>query len=126
VACAAGLANLKIMEKDNLVANAAAMGARLLEGVTRAVGKSRIVGEVRGRGLMVCAELVTPDGSGRPLDGTEVAKIDRKAWDRGGIVYARGQVVRLAPPLCITREEVDTLVDIVAASIGELEGELTR
>jgi putrescine aminotransferase len=126
VACAAGLANLRIMEKDNLVANAEAMGARLLAGVTQAVGKSRIVGEVRGRGLMVCAELVAPDGSGRPLDGAEVAKLDRKAWDRGAIVYARGQVVRLAPPLCITRDEVDTLVDVVAASIGELEGELTR
>jgi adenosylmethionine-8-amino-7-oxononanoate aminotransferase len=126
VACAAGLANLKIMEQDNLVANAEAMGARLLDGLTHAVGKSRIVGEVRGRGLMTCAELVAPDGSGRPLDGAEVARLDRKAWDRGAIVYARGQVLRLAPPLCITREEIDALVDIVAASITELEHELRR
>jgi putrescine aminotransferase len=126
VACAAGLANLRIVEKDNLVANAEAMGARLLEGLTQAVDRRRIVGEVRGRGLMVCAELVTPDGTGRPLDGAAVARLDRKAWERGAIVYARGQVVRLAPPLCITREEIDRLVDIVAASIGELEGELTR
>jgi 4-aminobutyrate aminotransferase len=114
------------MEQDNLVANAEAMGARLLEGLTQAVGKSRLLGEVRGRGLMVCAELVAPDGSGRPLDGPEVARLDRKAWDRGAIVYARGQVVRLAPPLCITGQEIDALVDIVAASIAELEGELTR
>ncbi len=124
VACAAALANIQIMEKDNLVANAAAMGARLLDGLQQAVGKKRIVGEVRGRGLMVCAELVAPDGSGRPLDKELVAKLDRKAWDRGAIVYARGQVVRLAPPLCITPAEVDQLGDIVAASIGELEGEL--
>jgi adenosylmethionine-8-amino-7-oxononanoate aminotransferase len=75
---------------------------------------------------MVCAEFVAPDGSGRLLDGTEVAKLDRKAWDRGAIVYARGQVVRLAPPLCITADEVDRLVDIVAASIEELEREVTR
>ena len=54
------------------------------------------------------------------------SKLDRYAWDRGGIVYARGQVVRMAPPLCITAEEVDKLVDIVAASIGQLESELTR
>jgi len=124
VACAAALANIQIMEKDNLVANAAAMGAHLLDGLQQAVGKKRIVGEVRGRGLMVCAELVTPDGSGRPLDKELVARLDRKAWDRGAIVFARGQVVRLAPPLCITPAEVDQLVDIVAASIGELEGEL--
>ena len=124
VACAAALANIQIMEKDNLVANAAAMGARLLDGLQQAVGKKRIVGEVRGRGLMVCAELVAPDGSGRPLDKELVAKLDRKAWDRGAIVYARGPVVRLAPPLCITPAEVDQLVGIVAGSIEELEGEL--
>ncbi|PYN40224.1 MAG: hypothetical protein DME00_34985 [Candidatus Rokuibacteriota bacterium] len=124
VACAAALANIQIMEKDNLIANAEAMGARLRVGLQQAVGKKRIVGEVRGRGLLVCAELVNPDGSGRPLDKEKVARLDRKAWDRGAIVYARGQVVRLAPPLCITREEVDQLVDIVAASIGDLDAEL--
>ncbi len=125
VACAAALANIQIMEKDNLIANAEVMGERLRDGLQRAVGKTRIVGEVRGRGLLVCAELVEPNGSGRPLDKELVAQLDRKAWDRGAIVYARGQVVRLAPPLCITRDEVDQLVDIVAASIGELEAELT-
>jgi adenosylmethionine-8-amino-7-oxononanoate aminotransferase len=84
------------------------------------------VGEVRGRGLLVCAELVTPDGTHAPLDAGVVARLDRKAWERGAIVYARGQVVRLAPPLCITAAEVDRLVEIVAASIDELERELTR
>ena len=124
VACAAALANLQIMEKDHLVDNAAAMGARLLDGLQAAVGKRKIVGEVRGRGLLVCAELVDPSGSGRSLPQAEVAKLDRKAWDRGAIVYARGNVVRLAPPLCITRDEIDQLVGIVAASIEELETEL--
>ena len=124
VACAAALANIQIMEKDHLIENAEAMGARLRDGLQQAVGKKRIVGEVRGRGLLVCAELVEPDGSGRPLDRDKVARLDRMAWDRGAIVYARGQVIRLAPPLCITREEVDQLVDVVAASIGELDREL--
>ena len=81
---------------------------------------------MRGRGLLVCAELVTPDGARAPLDAARVATLDRKAWERGAIVYARGQVVRLAPPLCITAAEVDRLVEIVAASIDELERELTR
>jgi putrescine aminotransferase len=126
VACAAALANLQIMEKDNLVANAAAMGTRLLEGLQAAVGNSPLVGEVRGRGLLVCADLVEPNGSGKPLDKDSVAKLDRMAWDRGAIVYARGNVLRLAPPLCITREEVDTLVDIAASSIRDLERETAR
>jgi adenosylmethionine-8-amino-7-oxononanoate aminotransferase len=125
LACAAALANIQIMEKDNLIANAEVMGERLRDELQRAVGKKRIVGEVRGRGLLVCAELVEPNGSGRPLDKKLAAQLDRKAWDRGAIVYARDKVVRLAPPLCITREEVDQLVEIVAASIEELEAELT-
>jgi adenosylmethionine-8-amino-7-oxononanoate aminotransferase len=126
VACAAALANLKIMEKDNLVENAATMGTRLLAGLQAAIGTSRIVGEVRGRGLLVCAELVEPNGSGRPLDKDLVASLDRKAWDRGAIVYARGNVLRLAPPLCITPQEIDTLIDIVAGSVRELESETAR
>ncbi len=65
---------------------------------------------MRGRGLLVCVDLVEPDGSGKSLDPKTVAQLDRKAWDRGAIVYARGNVLRLAPPLCITAAEVDELV----------------
>jgi adenosylmethionine-8-amino-7-oxononanoate aminotransferase len=125
VACAAALANLRLMEQDHLVENAEAMGTRLREGLQRALAKSPLVGEVRGRGLLVCVDMVDPDGSGRALAGARVAALDRKAWDRGAIVYARGSVVRLAPPLCITAAETDQLVDIVADSIAELERELT-
>jgi adenosylmethionine-8-amino-7-oxononanoate aminotransferase len=124
VACAAALANLRIMEQDRLVENAATMGTRLRESLQAAVGRSPIVGEVRGRGLMVCVDFVQPDGSGRPLDGERVAALDRKAWDRGAIVYARGSVLRLAPPLCISAAEVDQLVGLVADSIAELQREL--
>jgi putrescine aminotransferase len=124
VACAAALANLRIMEQDRLIENAEKMGARLLDGLQAAVGRSPIVGEVRGRGLMVCVDFVEPDGSGRALDGQRVAELDRKAWERGAIVYARGTVLRLAPPLCISAAEVDQLVDIVADSIGALQKDL--
>jgi putrescine---pyruvate transaminase len=120
VACAAALANLKIMEQDRLVENAEVMGARLLEGIRGALAGVGIVGEVRGRGLMVCVDLVDPDDSGRPLDAKRVADLDREAWDRGAIVYARGSVLRLAPPLCITGEETDQLAGVVADSVRAL------
>src|SRR3989475_649706 len=126
VACAAALANLQIMEKDGLVANAETMGKRLLDGLQQAVGGTRIVGGARGRGLLVCGGLVAPEGWGTPRDAAEVAKLDRKAGERGAIVSARGRVVRLAPPLCITAAEGDHLVDVVAASVSELDAELTR
>jgi adenosylmethionine-8-amino-7-oxononanoate aminotransferase len=120
VACAAALANLKIMEQDRLVDNAALMGTRLLEGIREALKGVRIVGEVRGRGLMVCVDMVDPNGSGTPLDPKAVAELDREAWNRGAIVYARGNVLRLAPPLCITAEETDQLVSVVAESVRAL------
>jgi putrescine aminotransferase len=123
VACAAALANLRIMEQDRLIENAERMGARLLAGLQAALAGSAIVGEVRGRGLLVCVDLVAPDGSGRPLEAARVAELDRHAWERGAIVYARGSVLRLAPPLCITAAETDELVDIVSASVKALAAE---
>jgi adenosylmethionine-8-amino-7-oxononanoate aminotransferase len=126
VACAAALANLRIMEQDRLVENAEAMGTRLVEGLREALKKREIVGEVRGRGLLAAVELVEPGGSGRSLQAKHVAELDRKAWDRGAIVYAKGSVMRFAPPLCITSAEVDELVGIAADSIEALERDLTR
>jgi putrescine aminotransferase len=126
VACAAALANLQILEKDGLVANAEKMGYRLREGLQNALGGRPIVGEVRGRGLLVCVDLTEPDGSGRPLDGNRVKELDRKVWDRGAIVYRRGSVVRLAPPLCITSDEIDQLVGMVSESVMELERDLGK
>jgi 4-aminobutyrate aminotransferase-like enzyme len=114
------------MEQDRLVENAEKMGERLYEGLQARLGKRPIVGEVRGRGLMACVDMVEPDGSGRPLDPKRVADLDRKAWDRGAIVYARGNVLRLAPPLCITPKEVDELVGIVADSIDDLQRDIAR
>jgi len=126
VACAAALANLRIMEQDRLVENAETMGTRLVKGLREALKKREIVGEVRGRGLLAAVELVEPGGSGRSLEAKHVAELDRKAWDRGAIVYAKGSVMRFAPPLCITAPEVDELVGIAADSIEALERDLTR
>jgi adenosylmethionine-8-amino-7-oxononanoate aminotransferase len=126
VACAAGLANLRIIEQDRLVENAEQMGARLLAGLEEKLGQRPIVGEVRGRGLMVCVDLVEPDGAGRALPPARVAQLDRLAWERGAIVYARGSVLRLAPPLCISRQEVDQLVGIVVDSIEALQRDVEK
>ena len=120
VACAAALANLRIMEQDRLIENAAVQGTRLLEGIRGGLTGTKIIGEVRGRGLLVCVDLVDPDGSGKPLDAKIVADLDREAWSRGAIVYARGSVLRLAPPLCITNEETDQLVSVVVDSVRAL------
>lgn len=125
VACAAALANIQILEKENLAENSAVMGTRLRDGLTSALARYPIVGEVRGRGLMVCVDFVQPDGSVNPLDSKLVSSLNLKAWNKGAIVFARGRVLRLAPPLCIERAEVDELVNIVVDSVGELQTEVS-
>jgi putrescine aminotransferase len=126
VACAAALANLDIIEREGLVQNAGKMGARLQAGLEKAVGGLPIVGEVRSRGLMCCVDMVDPVERGKPLDKNLVQSLNARAWTRGAIPWAKGRVFRLAPPLCINAAEVDELVGIAAAAIGELQDELSR
>ena len=52
--------------------------------------------------------------------------LNARAWKRGAIPWAKGRVFRLAPPLCITPAEVDELAGIAAATIGDLQDELSR
>jgi putrescine---pyruvate transaminase len=124
LACAAALANLAVLESENMVANAATMGSRLVDRLLDAVGNRAIVADVRGRGLMACVELIEPDRSGRALPASTMSKLEHRIWQNGAIVYSKGSILRLAPPLCINAEEVDFLIKVVADSISELDQQL--
>lgn len=126
VACAAGLANLAIIERENLVRNAEIMGARLHDSIQKRIGGLPIVGEVRSRGLMVGVDMVDPERRKQPLAKDLVVSLNTRAWRRGAIPWAKGNIFRLAPPLCITAAEVDELARIVGDSISELQDEVTR
>ena len=126
VACAAALANLAIIERENLVQNAAAMGARLHAAIEARVGDLPIVGEVRSRGLMVAIDFTDPGRRDRPLDRERVASLNTRALDKGYIAMAKDSVLRLAPPLCISAGEVDELAQLVGETVRELQDEVTR
>jgi len=126
VACAAAIANLDIIEREGLVQNAEKMGARLHAALEKQLGGMAIVGEVRSRGLMCCVDMVDPQQRDKPLDRKLVQSLNARAWKRGAIPWAKGRVFRLAPPLCITPAEVDELAGIAAATIGDLQDELSR
>lgn len=125
-ACAAALANLAIIERENLVENSARMGERLHEAVAKLVSDLPIVGEVRSRGLMLAVELVDPEEPSRPLDRKLVTSLNVRAWRRGAVVAAGGSVLRAAPPLSIAPAEVDALAHILGESLRDLQDELTR
>lgn len=122
-ACAAGLANLAIIEEEGLVANAADTGAYLL-GRMRELERFETVGQVRGLGLMVGIELVADKASGRGFADPHQAceMVEHEAWERGLYCRAMGiEVVGLAPPLTIDRATADRMVEILADSIEAME-----
>jgi putrescine aminotransferase len=124
VACAAALANLAIMERENLIENSARMGERLQRALESRIGGLPVVGEVRSRGLLLAVDLVDSQQRDQPLAKERVASLNMKAWKRGALPFARGSVLRLAPPLCIDAAQVDELADIICACIEELQDEL--
>ncbi len=126
VGCAAGLANLKIIEDQNLVENAAEVGAYLGDRL-KGLYDHKSVGDIRSMGLMAAIEIVadreTKVQIGEfPMDSTH--RIEELMWDKG--VYARAMLenVAVAPVLTTTKEEIDIIVDALDASIAQMEEEM--
>lgn len=120
-ACAAALANLDILQRENLVDNAASMGAYLLE-LLQGLDHHPTVGDVRGIGLLAGVELVKDRATKEKfaLDGEEVKTLNRLLAD-GGLLTRASHIIFLSPPLCITRAEVERVVEIIDNSLTAFE-----
>jgi 4-aminobutyrate aminotransferase len=122
VACAAALATLEVIDRDDLVANARERGVQLLDGLRRAASEHPRVGDVRGLGLMAALEFVDPTGNdARRPDPARAKRVLAEALGRKLILLSAGtygQVVRFIPPLVTTAAEVDQAVDIIADSLA--------
>jgi L-2,4-diaminobutyrate transaminase len=125
---AVGLANLDIMERDGLVENSAAMGAYLRDRLSEKLADNPFVGDVRGRGLMIAVEFVADKKTRRFFDPQTQAHriVARKALEEGVLVRALpyGEINSFSPPLCITRREIDEVVERYARSLGRAMPEL--
>jgi adenosylmethionine-8-amino-7-oxononanoate aminotransferase len=111
VGCAAALKTLEIFERDRVFEHAATVGAYLQEQLRRFIDHP-LVGEVRGVGLIAGIELVADKASKQPFEGAAVgAAMQRACQEAGLIVRALGNTVAVCPPLIITREQVDEMVD---------------
>ncbi len=121
VACAAAMATLDVIEDEGLVANARARGTQLLDGLRRITAGRGSVGDVRGLGLMVAMELVTPgEGDGRVPDPALTKRIQQACFDRKLLVLTAGtyvNVIRIIPPLVTTEDEVDQAIEIIAQAL---------
>lgn len=126
IASAAALANLKIFEREDLVGNSRRMGTYLYEKL-QDLYSHRIVGDVRGGlGLLAAVELVA-DREGKkpfPAEAGLAKKLPKMLFDRNMVSFRAGDVIAICPPLSISRDEIDFIVDAIDGALGELEGEL--
>jgi 4-aminobutyrate aminotransferase len=127
VSTTAANAVLDYLLEHDLQANAGKMGARLLAGLRELAERCPVVGDVRGKGLMIGVELVVPGGKEpSPAAAARVVELARQRGlliGKGGL---HGNVLRLAPPMTLTEDEVAEALDVLAEAIGATNEEQTR
>lgn len=120
VACAAALATLDVIRREDLVGNAAARGAQLRSRLEAAAQRHTAITDVRGLGLMLGAEFRTPDGE---PDGATAARAQQAAIEHGLLLLTCGawsQVVRFIPALVVTQAQVDEAADAWEAALADI------
>jgi 4-aminobutyrate aminotransferase len=121
VSCAAALETIRLL-KDGLIANAADVGQHLLDGLRALMEKHTIIGDVRGKGLMVGVELVR-DRTTKERATTERDAVVQAMFRRGVLILGAGRnAIRFAPPLVLTRDQANTIIRIFDESLGEVTG----
>ena len=120
VCCAAALATLDLVE-SGLMANAAAMGDRLLRRAQALMDKHACIGDVRGLGLMVGLEFVKNRTTREPASDL-VHDLVQRAFRQGLLLLGAGKsTLRLAPPLVVDEHDVDTAMNMIDACLAELD-----
>jgi len=121
VCIAAALATLDVIEKEGLLRNAQEVGDHMRKRMTGWPKKHRIVGDVRGRGLMIGVDIVK-DQATREYGATERDRVVEAAFERGILFLGCGpSTVRIAPPLIVTKDEADVAMDALEESIAVVE-----
>jgi len=122
VVCAQGKAVLEVIEHENLQANSLRLGAFILAGLEKLKAKHNIIGDVRGRGLLLGLELVKNRASKEPAKA-ECAQLHEACRDLGLLVGKGGlwgQCIRLAPPMCLTPADAEFLLDVLDTALSTL------
>jgi 4-aminobutyrate aminotransferase len=122
VACAAGLAVIDVIRQERLLENATKLGAHLLTRLKEMQKKYPIIGDVRGKGLMVAAEIVK-DPDTKEFGAELSQEIMMKCFKRGLAIITSGKsTMRFVPPLVITRELLDAGLDVFEGVVKEVAG----
>lgn len=133
LACSAGVAVLEVLQRENLIENAAAMGDVLKARLTGLMDRFPFIGDVRGKGLLLAFELVADRATMTPLPKglNAFTRLVDLAYERGLIIYARrsrggheGDHFLVCPPLIITRAQIDEIIGVLTESLNALAAEM--
>ncbi len=120
---AGAMATLDVIEAEGLVGNAAVMGRRLLEGLGEIAGRSRLIGDVRGSGLILGVELVVDQATREPAP-IDAHRLVYRLYELGVLaIYSglAGNVIELTPPLVIGGVEVDEFLSVFERALADVE-----
>lgn len=130
ICAAAALANLDILERENLTQNAADVGKYFGERLRAAFDRHPLVGEVRGVGLLAAIEFMADGAARQPFDAAMKIgpRVSAAALARGMIARAmpHGDILGFAPPLIATRADVDEMVSIARAAVDDVAEQVLR
>ncbi len=122
VAGVVGMAVLDAIDEDGLQANSLRIGAHLMAGLRQLQEKHAIIGDVRGRGLMLGIEMVT-DRAGKQPASAACAAVLESLRDLGLLVGKGGlwgQTIRMAPPMCLSKADADFMIEALDAAFSAL------
>jgi 4-aminobutyrate aminotransferase len=121
LAASGGLANLRYIREKDLQANARNAGARFMDRLRHHCAEAAAVGDLRGKGLMVGIELVRPPSTDPAPDlatlALERCRSEGVLVGKGGLY---GNVLRIAPPLSVSVDEVDRAADVIGRAVASL------
>ncbi|MGC2246336.1 MAG: acetyl ornithine aminotransferase family protein [Terriglobales bacterium] len=124
VCIAAALATLDVIEREGLLRNAQEVGNHMMKRMADWPKKHKIVGDIRGRGLMIGVDVVKEQAT-REYAAAERDRIVENAFERGVLFLGCGpSTVRIAPALIVTKDEADVAVDTLEESIAAVESKL--
>ena len=121
-ACAAALATFKVLEEEKLLENAKEVGDYLVAGMKKLQEKYEVIGDVRGKGLVIGMELVKDRESREPAADL-AAMMSYRSYELGLLYYYAGihsNVLEFTPPLVITKEDADKALEILDRSLEDI------
>ena len=121
IAAAAGLAVIEVIEKDKLIPNGALVGSHIRKRLQKEIGALGVLGEVRGKGALSCVEFVENMETGKPF-GDERSfgkRVEKRLIENGLILRCDPHWIGLAPPLTMTLEQAEEMIDVFVKSVDE-------